>query len=164
MIKTLVKLQIKLALLPARVALRLARRLLGRDEGAAEAKPTSFGAPAPGPPIEPGASPFDMQVDPGSILSRMAEGDQFVFVDVRQPVEVATSGRIARALHIPTQDLPRRMAELDRAAETVLYCAVGARSLDAAMFLREKGFENVWSLAGGLPHWQADGGEVVLDD
>jgi len=162
-IKTLVKLQLKLALLPARIAFGVVRKVLGRDGGSsAEAAPAP--PPPPKPYTEPGPSPFDLQVDPGKIISRMAEGDEFVFVDVRQAAEVAASGRIPHAVHIPTQDLPRRADELDKDAEVILYCAAGARSLDAAMFLKEKGFERVWSLGGGLPHWQADGGPVALEE
>lgn len=161
MLQSLVKLSVRIATKPARMVLDLLkRRVFGADP--APASPSTTPPPAPRPPAEPaGPSPFEVQVDPGQIIARMAEGEAFVFVDVRQSAELAATGVIEGALHIPTQDLPRRIAELDSGVETILYCAAGVRSLDATMFLREKGFDNAWSLGGGLPHWQADGGEVV---
>jgi rhodanese-related sulfurtransferase len=99
------------------------------------------------------------------VIDRVKKGEGgFLFIDVRQPAEVA-SGMIEGALLIPTQDLPRRLEELeDKDAEIFVYCASGVRSLDAAMFMREKGFGNTLSLGGGIAHWQADGGEIVVPD
>jgi len=158
MIRALIKLSIRVVTKPARMVMAM----LGGGDPEPEANPAWSAAPPPKPPTTPrGPSPFEVQVDPGNILSRMADGEAFVFIDVRQTEELAASGMIEHALHIPSQDLPRRVDDLDKAAEIILYCAAGVRSLDAAMFLREKGFETVWSLGGGLPHWQADGGDVV---
>ncbi len=162
MLKPIVKLALRVATKPARVVLGLIKaRLFGDDAdvGSSSSRPTP---PPPRPPVQPaGPSPFEVQVDPGAILKRMDNGEAFTFVDVRQSAELAATGVIEGALHIPTQDLPRRADELPRDTELVLYCAAGVRSLDAAMFLREKGYEAAWSLGGGLPHWEADGGKVV---
>jgi rhodanese-related sulfurtransferase len=176
-IKTLVLLPFKLALLPLRLAKKAVGLVLGRErDGASAARgheagshgagdSSARGGPSPPPPKPPdkprGPSPWDVQVDPGRILERQKNGEDFVFVDVRQAAELADTGKIPGALHIPTQDLPRRVEELDRGREIIVYCAAGMRSLDAAMFLREKGFEKAFSLGGGLPHWQQDGGELV---
>ncbi len=162
MLKPIVKFAVRVATKPARMAIALVKsRFFGDppDVGASTSRPPP---PPPRPPSEPaGPSPFEVQVDPGAILRRIEGGEAFTFVDVRQAAELAATGIIEGALHIPTQDLPRRVDELPRDAELVLYCAAGVRSLDAAMFLREKGFASVWSLGGGLPHWEADGGKVV---
>jgi len=161
MIRTLVKLQLKLAFLPLKVVVKVAQVVLGRGDRSGGPASVRSAPPPPVPPSDGSASPFDVQVDPGRILTRLAEGDEFVFVDVRQATELADGGMIEGALHIPTQDLPRRLGELDSERETIVYCAAGVRSLDAVMFMREKGFDNAWSLGGGLPHWQADGGVVI---
>ena len=163
MIRSAVKLSLKASLLPLKLALKALRRVAsgGGDT------PPDFSAPAPAPPTPPGQhaspSPFDVQIDPGKLVERLAAGEELVFVDVRQAQELAASGRIPGALHIPSQDLPRRLEELDSGREVFVYCASGVRSLDAVMFLREKGFEEAWSLGGGIAHWQQDGGEVVRD-
>ena len=161
-----VKLPFKIALLPLRVARRAAKLLFVDDEASGASSysttrpPT---APSPSAPSsEPGEnSPFDVQVTPGAILERLKAGESLVFLDVRQAQELSVTGMIDGALHMPSQDLPRRMEELDRDAELVVYCAAGVRSLDAVMFLREKGFGNAWSLGGGLPLWEREGGTVI---
>lgn len=163
MLKPLIKLVVRIATKPARVAYGLLKsRLFGDDSAVGGSGRQPAPPPPPRAPTEPaGPSPFAVQLDPGSVLERIGKGEVFTFVDVRQSAELAATGMIEGALHIPTQDLPRRVEELPRDTELVLYCAAGVRSLDAAMFLREKGYELAWSLGGGLPHWEADGGKVV---
>ncbi len=163
MLKPLIKLAVRVATKPSRVVFGLLKSRLFGDESTvgdfgSGAPPTTSAQAPPGPT---GPSPFEVQLDPGLVLKRIEDGEVFTFVDVRQSAELAATGMIEGALHIPTQDLPRRAEELPRDTELVLYCAAGVRSLDAAMFLREKGYDAAWSLGGGLPHWQADGGKVV---
>jgi len=166
MIGFFVKLPFKLALLPLRVA-RKVSRVLCNSGGACDAKAeSSSAAPVAGgqrddSEVAPGPSPFDVQIDPSSVIQRVKEGEALLFLDVRQAAELSATGMIEGALHIPSQDLPRRMEELDKGSELFVYCAAGVRSLDAVMFLREKGFEQAWSLGGGLPHWEQDGGALV---
>lgn len=167
MIGFFAKLPLKLASLPLRAARKAGRMLCNSSAGAcaAEATPSSPEAFGSGrgstPEPAPAPSPFDVQIDPSSVIQRVKEGEELVFLDVRQAAELSATGMIEGALHIPSQDLPRRMEELDKGAELFVYCAAGVRSLDAVMFLREKGFEQAWSLGGGLPHWEQDGGAVI---
>ena len=167
MLKTLVKLQIKLALLPAKVAFKIVKKVLGGADPTRPASSYSSPPPTPPPPPDPPPSPLDLQVDPQQVIDRIKEVDEnIMFIDVRQATEVA-GGMIEGALHIPTQDLPRRLDEElgdSKDAEIFVYCAAGIRSLDAVMFMREKGFTNVLSLGGGIAHWQADGGDVVVPE
>lgn len=171
MIGSFIKLPFKLALLPVRIARKLSGALCGAT-GACDSKsdPASSGSaarPQRSAPTETeteteaAPSPFDVQIDPSSVIQRVKDGETLTFLDVRQAQELSATGMIAGALHIPSQDLPRRMDELDKASELFVYCAAGVRSLDAVVFLREKGFEQAWSLGGGLPHWEQDGGAIV---
>jgi rhodanese-related sulfurtransferase len=161
-----VKLPFKLALLPLRVARKAAQVLFAEDstgQGSSYSPPRAAETKSPKPSsseVEDG-SPFEVQVTPGAILERLKAGEQMVFLDVRQAQELSVTGMIDGALHMPSQDLPRRMEELDRDSELVVYCAAGVRSLDAVMFLREKGFGKAWSLGGGLPLWEREGGTVI---
>lgn len=161
MIRSLVKLQIKLLLLPLKVAGRILRRIRGSEPAIKAGGSATGGRPDIPPEPRRDPSPFDVQVDPGEVLARVGEGQALLFVDIRQAVELAESGMIDGALHIPLQDLPRRVGELDREREVILYGAVGVRSIEAARFLREKGFNRAWSLGGGVARWEADGGSLV---
>jgi rhodanese-related sulfurtransferase len=167
MIRKLIKLPFKIAFLPLKIASKLAKMFMGGGDtgaGFAGAPTTGVSSPAPAPPepSEPSEpSPSTVEVDPAVVLGRLKDGDKLTFIDVREAGELAATGKIEDALHIPLRDLPRRFEELDAEEDFVVYCAAGMRSLDAALFLRDKGFDKVFSLAGGLPHWQQDGGDVV---
>ncbi len=159
-LKALIKLPFKVALLPLKVVLKAAGVIKDEEAQRPEMPPVAPSSSSYEPPPVPSV-PQDLEVLPKSILERVQEGAELVFVDVRESGELAASGMIEGALHIPLRDLPRRFAELESTAEVVLYCAAGMRSFDAAMFLRDKGFERSHSLIGGLPGWTAGGGALV---
>lgn len=79
-------------------------------------------------------------------------------VDVREPGEFKT-GHIPNARNLPLGQLGERTKELDKlkGRPILLACASGNRSVSAAGSLRKAGFEQVYSLAGGLGAWQQAG-------
>ena len=155
----LVKLQIKLALLPVRTAVRLVRHCTESD--ARPDDPYSRPSADPIRPLEPSAPAQKLEVAPSDLMKQIDAGDELILIDVRQPQELANSGLIEGSLHIPTQDLPHRIDDLNKEQTTIVYCHLGSRSMDAAMFLREKGFEDVKSLGGGIVGWESDGGSIA---
>ncbi len=79
--------------------------------------------------------------------------EPFYLLDVREPWE-AELCTLPGARLIPMGDLPSRVhRELDRHAHIVVYCHHGVRSLSAVIWLREQGFEQAQSLAGGIEEW-----------
>lgn len=98
----------------------------------------------------PGQSPWDVNVEE---LARLLEkGDDFVLLDVREPAEVEVA-RIGDGKLVPLATLPQHLDEIDRNAHVVAYCRSGHRSAKAVALLRESGFEDAWSLNGGLMSW-----------
>ncbi|MEZ5340688.1 MAG: MBL fold metallo-hydrolase [Acidimicrobiales bacterium] len=92
---------------------------------------------------------------------RRAEIDNLQLVDVRNPGELE-AGVIPGAMSIPVGQFGARMAELDPARPTVVYCAGGYRSSVAASLLRSKGFTDVSDILGGFGAWaEATGAEVA---
>jgi glyoxylase-like metal-dependent hydrolase (beta-lactamase superfamily II)/rhodanese-related sulfurtransferase len=77
-------------------------------------------------------------------------------VDVRCPGEGA-AGVIPGARVIPLPALTNSIADLDRMAPVVVYCAAGYRSIVAASALRASGFDDVSDVLGGFDAWQAAG-------
>lgn len=75
-----------------------------------------------------------------------------LLLDVREPWEFQTC-HIAGARHVPMNQLPARLHELDPDAELVAICHHGTRSLHVAYFLARQGFERVHNLAGGVDAW-----------
>jgi rhodanese-related sulfurtransferase len=83
--------------------------------------------------------------------------DKAVLIDVREFFEYKKS-RIKDAINIPSS------GKLELAADTLgidkslfLYCTTGYRSKRAADKFIQMGFENVYSLEGGIKAWKQDG-------
>ncbi len=62
----------------------------------------------------------------------------------------------AQHLHIPMQEVPDRLAELDAQTATVVICRSGARSMQVANYLGGRGFGSVHNLAGGILAWSRE--------
>jgi rhodanese-related sulfurtransferase len=149
-----------LAKLPFRVARKLARIALSMLRGEPDAPPPPPAA-APPPAVEPKSKPPSLETGARELLARVKGGERLTFVDVREAAELASTGKIEGALHIPLRDLPRRFAEIPTDAPIVMYCARGMRSMEAVRFLRDKGVDSAIGLSGGLPSWTGNGGDVV---
>jgi rhodanese-related sulfurtransferase len=94
------------------------------------------------------------------LKERLDAGEPVTILDVREAHETS-GGIIEGALRIPLGQLESRWEELKQADEVVCYCALGARSLQAAGLLRSKGVDNATSMDGGVHAWQAAGGTLV---
>jgi SulP family sulfate permease len=96
------------------------------------------------------------EVAPRWLWERLREPSPPLVVDVREPREFA-QGRIPQAHNIP---LPKLLAgdadELPGERPLILVCRSGRRSARAAMILRERGFENVTILRGGMQAWESE--------
>jgi rhodanese-related sulfurtransferase len=75
-----------------------------------------------------------------------------LLLDVREPWEFRTC-RIAHSTHMPMGSVPARLVELDPGTPTVVICHHGARSMQVAHFLAQRGFAEVYNLAGGVNGW-----------
>jgi adenylyltransferase/sulfurtransferase len=85
-------------------------------------------------------------------LKRRRDGGEDVFVlDVREPFEYKIAN-IGGTL-IPQNDVPQRLAEIDRNREIVVQCRSGSRSQRIAEFLAQSGYAKVSNLAGGILAW-----------
>lgn len=82
---------------------------------------------------------------------------RFRFVDVREPHELATVGRVPQAENVPLAQFMERANELDRDAPLVVMCASGGRSGRVIRALESAGFTNCASMEGGIMGWKAYG-------
>ncbi len=98
-------------------------------------------------PVEPPAA--EIEADRLEEALRDAQ-----LLDVREPHE-AVLGSIDGAIRIPASELDARMHELDSAAEYVVACRVGVKSLWAMRRLRDAGFTRLVHLRGGLLSYAA---------
>jgi adenylyltransferase/sulfurtransferase len=94
----------------------------------------------------------DYEIKPEQLREKMEGAQPFVLLDVRRPDEVAIAS-LPNAVHIPIDEIEARRGELDESAETVVFCHHGVRSLSVTVYLRNLGFRDVTSLAGGIDLW-----------
>jgi phage shock protein E len=84
-----------------------------------------------------------------------------LIIDVREKDEFVR-GHINGARNISQNLLKQKVCEIapDRSSPIVVYCAHGNRGALAADTLQKMGYQNVFSLKGGLSGWLEAGGLV----
>ena len=95
-----------------------------------------------------------------SELAEAIHNNGFV-LDVREDHEWQ-DGHVPTAIHIPMNDVPNRLAELDDGARIFVVCRSGGRSLTIANYLEGLGYDVV-SVAGGTQDWIDSGRELAFD-
>lgn len=88
---------------------------------------------------------------------RLMNDKHTTLIDVREDKEYA-NGHIAHSKHIPLGSLAERSAELVKAKNkpVVLVCRSGNRSKKGAIILAKNGFEQVYSMNGGITAWDKE--------
>jgi phage shock protein E len=100
----------------------------------------------------PAQAPAPASKDPRAARELIAKGA--VVIDVRTAEEYANE-HLPRAINIPVQELPRRIAEIetlvagDRTRPIVVYCAAGSRAAKAKAQLEAADYSHVVN-GGGL--------------
>jgi molybdopterin/thiamine biosynthesis adenylyltransferase/rhodanese-related sulfurtransferase len=95
------------------------------------------------------------EISPVQLAARIARGDDFDLIDVREPHEWDIA-RIPGARLIPLATLVNELPSLDSARDIVVHCKMGGRSAKAVQQLQASGFRKVWNLAGGITRWSDD--------
>jgi len=89
---------------------------------------------------------------------------QVQLLDVRTPGEYQDGHlRNARLMDVTDDSFETEIQSLDKKKPVYVYCKSGKRSHTAYNMLKEKGFENVVELKGGITAWQSAGKEIVAD-
>ena len=106
------------------------------------------------------------KIDVDEAIARHSAGTA-IFIDVRDGSDIAETGTVAGALHIPRgfvefaadEATPFHNAALSRDSEIILVCAAGGMAALAGKTLIDMGYTNV-SNAGGFQAWKDAGGEI----
>jgi len=108
------------------------------------------------------------RVTPAEAKALIDKGDVLV-VDVRDPGEVASTGKVAGAVNVPRGMIEFRAdpatpyfdAHFNPTRTLIVYCASGGRAALAGKTLKDMGYDKVFNL-GGFADWKAAGG--IVDD
>jgi adenylyltransferase/sulfurtransferase len=102
-------------------------------------------------PEEKGVKNGIPQLTVKELKRRIDAGEQVYILDVREPYEYQIA-QIGGKL-IPQNEVPQRLAEIDREREVIVQCHSGIRSQSVAEFLKKQGYSKVVNLAGGITAW-----------
>jgi adenylyltransferase/sulfurtransferase len=91
------------------------------------------------------------QMSVHELKQRLDAGEDLMVLDVREPFEYQIAN--INGTLIPMNEVPQRLAEIDRNHEIVVQCRSGGRSQRVAEFLANQGYPNVRNLAGGILAW-----------
>jgi rhodanese-related sulfurtransferase len=100
-------------------------------------------------------------VHPGDLhawLGKMKVFGQPVVLDVRELHELQRASVKPEGfelVHIPMGVIPPRLNELDPARPVACLCHHGARSMQVAAFLENRGFAHVANITGGINAWSS---------
>ena len=106
------------------------------------------------------------KITPDQAAEMIKQGNTLV-LDVRDGPEVASSGKIAGAVHVSRGMLefradpesPYHDKNFDKSKSVILYCASGGRSALAGKTLKDLGYEKVYNL-GAFKDWAESGGKI----
>ena len=94
--------------------------------------------------------PYPMEVDVVTAAAEIENGA--TVLDVREPAELVVC-QIQGSLNIPMGQIPLSLHILPRDKYLLVMCHHGMRSGQVTAFLRNKGFDCVVNVAGGIEAW-----------
>lgn len=88
-------------------------------------------------------------------VTRLINHEKAVVLDIRDEEEFG-QGHILNAMNIPAVNLVDEDKNLTRHKDKplILTCKQGADSIRAARLIKQKGFEKIYSLKGGVQAWR----------
>jgi rhodanese-related sulfurtransferase len=88
-----------------------------------------------------------------------SHGADAIVLDVREHAELNAASIEPQGfelVHIPMNEIPGRLGQLDPGRAVAVLCHHGARSMRVAMFLQANGFDTVANIAGGIDAWSQE--------
>jgi len=106
------------------------------------------------------------KITPAQEREMIAKGNAFL-VDVRDGLEVQSSGKVAGAVHVSRgmlefradPDSPAHDKHFAKDKTVILYCGFGGRAALAGKLLKDMGYGEVYN-AGSFKDWADSGGAV----
>jgi len=109
------------------------------------------------------ATKINTSISVDDFEKKLSENENPQLLDVRTPEEFS-EGHLKGALNynMGSSDFENKITSLDKKRPVLVYCLSGGRSSSAAELLSEKGFSEVYNLAGGIMKWNAKNKPVEI--
>ena len=92
------------------------------------------------------------EIDVIELHQQIKNGNPPKIIDVREDFELEIS-KLKDAIHIPMNEIPNRINELNINGNYVIICRTGARSAHICEYLVNQQFGSVSNLIGGINEW-----------
>ena len=92
------------------------------------------------------------EIDIAAAKELIAQGD-IVIADIRDSDSYAAA-HIENAVSVNDMNIEEFVNNTDKSKPVLCYCYMGFSSRNAAQYLKEQGFEKVYSMTGGFTQWQ----------
>jgi adenylyltransferase/sulfurtransferase len=98
-----------------------------------------------------------LETDCPAVKQRLDAGDDLLLLDVREAEEHAVAA-IGESRLLPMSEIMERVGELDeyKNRPIAVLCHLGGRSLRVTQWLRQQGFSQAQSMAGGIDQWSLE--------
>lgn len=95
------------------------------------------------------------EISVSELHAKFKDKHDFMLLDVRTLNEVMVS-KIEGSMHIPMNEIPNRLGDLDIEKEIIVQCKSGKRSAKVCEYLMLNNFKNVKNLEGGIIAWSKE--------
>jgi rhodanese-related sulfurtransferase len=87
-----------------------------------------------------------------------------IIVDVREPyMNNFKMFKVNQVLYLPYSELEKQYRDLPSDTILIFADAVGLKSRESFLFMKEQGYDNIANLAGGIVDWERDGLPLTTD-
>jgi rhodanese-related sulfurtransferase len=100
------------------------------------------------------------EISPQDVNAKLASHENFHLIDVRTPEEIESEHIKGATDYINSVDIEAGLIafeDFDKNEEILVYCRSGNRSGRVLKIMKELGFTNVKSIAGGINEWSSLG-------
>lgn len=138
-----------------------AGQVSGQTSGQSSGQSPAQSQAPPTPPLDERGLPLgylfnaDHEITPREARAALADASRgAILLDCRTQEEFDTA-RVPGSTLVPLQELGQRLDDVEDlgARELLVMCHHGRRSMKATLLLKQAGFENVRSVAGGIDLW-----------
>lgn len=96
-----------------------------------------------------------IQISATELKTKLELGSKPLLLDVREADEFEYT-HIEGSLHIPMNQIPQKLEQIDSNVECIVICHHGIRSQYVASFLVSAGYTQIYNLNGGIDAWSVE--------
>lgn len=98
-------------------------------------------------------NPLKDEISSAQLMKWLNNKKEFNLVDIREEYE-REDYKLDDTHFIPMNDILSSLDQINKIVPTVIYCESGSKSKSIVYMLKKQGFDNIYSLEGGVQQWK----------